>query len=41
MIVALILAAVLLAAFVLWQTKGPSPLLPLRILRNGIAPGRF
>jgi MFS family permease len=31
-IVALILAVVLLAAFILWQSKGPNPLLPLRVL---------
>jgi EmrB/QacA subfamily drug resistance transporter len=33
-IVALILAGVLLGSFILWQSKGPNPLLPLRVLRN-------
>ena len=31
---ALVAAAVLLGAFVLWQSKGPDPLLPLRVVRN-------
>ena len=40
-IVALILAGVLLAAFILWQSKGPHPLLPLRVLRNRNRAGSF
>ncbi len=40
-IVALVLAGVLLAAFVLWQSKGPNPLLPLRVLRNRNRAGSF
>ncbi len=40
-IVALILAGVLLAAFILWQAKGPNPLLPLRVLRNRNRAGSF
>ncbi len=40
-IVALVMAGVLLAAFVLWQSKGPNPLLPLRVLRNRNRAGSF
>ena len=40
-IVALVLAGVLLAAFILWQSKGPNPLLPLRILRSRNRAGSF
>jgi EmrB/QacA subfamily drug resistance transporter len=39
--VALIVAAVLLGCFVLWQSKGPNPLLPLRVLRNRNRAGSF
>jgi predicted MFS family arabinose efflux permease len=31
---ALVAAVVLLGSFILWQSKGPNPLLPLRVLRN-------
>jgi EmrB/QacA subfamily drug resistance transporter len=34
-------AVVLLASFVVWQTKGPNPLLPLRILKNRNRAGAF
>ncbi len=37
----LVLAVVLLGCFVLWQSKGPNPLLPLRILRNRNRAGSF
>jgi EmrB/QacA subfamily drug resistance transporter len=40
-IVALVLSGVLLAAFILWQSKGPNPLLPLRVLRNRNRAGSF
>ncbi len=40
-IVALIVAAVLLGAFIVWQSKGPNPLLPLRVLRNRNRAGSF
>ena len=40
-IVALIVAAVLLSAFIVWQSKGPNPLLPLRVLRNRNRAGSF
>jgi EmrB/QacA subfamily drug resistance transporter len=40
-IVALVLAGVLLATFILWQSKGPHPLLPLRVLRNRNRAGSF
>ena len=40
-IVALVLAAVLLGAFIVWQSKGPNPLLPLRVLRNRNRAGSF
>ena len=40
-IVSLIAAGVLLSAFVLWQSKGPNPLLPLRVLRNRNRAGSF
>ena len=33
--------AVLLASFVLWQSKGPNPLLPLRVVRNRNRAGSF
>jgi len=39
--VALVAAAVLLGAFVLWQSKGPNPLLPLRVVRNRNRAGSF
>jgi predicted MFS family arabinose efflux permease len=32
---------VLLSAFVLWQSKGPNPLLPLRVVRNRNRAGSF
>jgi EmrB/QacA subfamily drug resistance transporter len=38
---ALIISAVLLASFVLWQAKGPNPLLPLRIVKNRNRAGSF
>jgi EmrB/QacA subfamily drug resistance transporter len=40
-IVGLVLAGLLLSAFVVWQNKGPNPLLPLRILRNRNRAGSF
>ncbi len=40
-IVALVLAGLLLTAFVVWQSKGPNPLLPLRVLRNRNRAGSF
>jgi EmrB/QacA subfamily drug resistance transporter len=40
-IVALVLAGVLLASFIVWQSKGPNPLLPLRVLRNRNRAGSF
>ena len=40
-IVALVVAGLLLGAFVLWQSKGPNPLLPLRVLRNRNRAGSF
>jgi EmrB/QacA subfamily drug resistance transporter len=40
-IVALILCGLLLASFILWQSKGPNPLLPLRVLRNRNRAGSF
>jgi EmrB/QacA subfamily drug resistance transporter len=40
-IVALVMAGVLLGAFILWQSKGPNPLLPLRVLRNRNRAGSF
>ena len=40
-IVALVVAGVLLSAFVLWQSKGPNPLLPLRVVRNRNRAGSF
>jgi EmrB/QacA subfamily drug resistance transporter len=40
-IVALIISGLLLASFVLWQSKGPNPLLPLRVLRNRNRAGSF
>ena len=40
-IVALVVAALLLAAFIVWQGKGPNPLLPLRVLRNRNRAGSF
>ena len=39
--VALIVAAILLGAFIVWQSKGPNPLLPLRVLRNRNRAGSF
>ena len=38
---ALVAAAVLLGCFILWQSKGPNPLLPLRVLRNRNRAGSF
>jgi predicted MFS family arabinose efflux permease len=38
---ALVLAGVLLTCFVVWQSRGPNPLLPLRILRNRNRAGSF
>jgi EmrB/QacA subfamily drug resistance transporter len=40
-IVALVLAVVLLACFIMWQSKTPHPLLPLRVLRNRNRAGSF
>jgi EmrB/QacA subfamily drug resistance transporter len=40
-IVSLVASAVLLSAFVLWQSKGPNPLLPLRVVRNRNRAGSF
>ena len=40
-IVALVVAGLLLSAFVLWQSKGPNPLLPLRVVRNRNRAGSF
>ena len=37
----LIVAVVLLAGFVVWQSKGPNPLLPLRVLKNRNRAGSF
>ena len=31
----------LLTAFIVWQSKGPNPLLPLRVLRNRNRAGSF
>ena len=39
--VALTVSVVLLSAFVLWQSKGPNPLLPLRVVRNRNRAGSF
>jgi EmrB/QacA subfamily drug resistance transporter len=33
-VVPLIVAVVLLGSFIFWQSKGPNPLLPLRVLKN-------
>ncbi len=38
---ALAAAVLLLGAFILWQSKGPNPLLPLRVLRNRNRAGSF
>ncbi len=38
---ALVAAVVLLGLFILWQSKGPNPLLPLRVLRNRNRAGSF
>jgi MFS family permease len=40
-ILPLILSAVLLGSFILWQRKGPIPLLPLRVLKNRNRAGSF
>ena len=40
-IVALVVAGLLLTAFVVWQSRGPNPLLPLRVLRNRNRAGSF
>jgi EmrB/QacA subfamily drug resistance transporter len=40
-IVALVFAGLLLTSFVVWQSKGPNPLLPLRVLRNRNRAGSF
>ncbi len=37
----LVIAAVLLAGFIVWQSRGPHPLLPLRVLRNRNRAGSF
>ena len=37
----LIGAGILLASFVVWQARGPNPLLPLRVLRNRNRAGAF
>jgi EmrB/QacA subfamily drug resistance transporter len=37
----LILSVVLLGSFIFWQSKGPNPLLPLRILKNRNRAGSF
>jgi EmrB/QacA subfamily drug resistance transporter len=37
----LLIAVVLLGAFVLWQSKGPNPLLPLRVLKNRNRAGSY
>ena len=37
----LVAAAVLLGTFILWQSKGPNPLVPLRVLRNRNRAGSF
>ncbi|HEX4245765.1 MAG TPA: MFS transporter [Acidimicrobiales bacterium] len=37
----LIIAVVLLAGFIVWQSKGPNPLLPLRVLKNRNRAGSF
>jgi EmrB/QacA subfamily drug resistance transporter len=37
----LVLAVVLLSCFIFWQTKGPNPLLPLRVLKNRNRAGSF
>jgi EmrB/QacA subfamily drug resistance transporter len=37
----LLVAVVLLGAFVLWQSKGPNPLLPLRVLKNRNRAGSY
>ncbi len=40
-VVSLVAAGLLLSAFVLWQSKGPNPLLPLRVVRNRNRAGSF
>ena len=40
-IVPLLFAAVLLGSFIFWQSKGPNPLLPLRVLKNRNRAGSF
>jgi EmrB/QacA subfamily drug resistance transporter len=40
-IATLVLSAVLLGAFVLWQSRGPNPLVPLRIFRNRSRVGSY
>jgi EmrB/QacA subfamily drug resistance transporter len=37
----LIIAVALLAGFIFWQSKGPNPLLPLRVLKNRNRAGSF
>jgi predicted MFS family arabinose efflux permease len=37
----LLVAVVLLGAFILWQSKGPNPLLPLRVLKNRNRAGSY
>jgi EmrB/QacA subfamily drug resistance transporter len=37
----LMVAVVLLGAFILWQSKGPNPLLPLRVLKNRNRAGSY
>ena len=40
-VAALVVSGVLLASFVVWQSRGPNPLLPLRIVRNRNRAGSF
>jgi predicted MFS family arabinose efflux permease len=40
-IVSLVLAGVLLTAFIVWQSRGPNPLLPLRVLANRNRAGSY
>ncbi len=40
-VVALVTAGVLLTAFIVWQSKGPNPLLPLRVLANRNRAGSY
>jgi EmrB/QacA subfamily drug resistance transporter len=40
-IASLVLAGVLLTAFIVWQSRGPNPLLPLRVLANRNRAGSY